>query len=210
MNSTARNAPWQRYILILVIVFVTIIFSLHADGQEILTVGDEAETAAAPTDNDIDLTSSNGMGDVADLGDVIEDAITQFTENSDAGSTVIANDVVDDDVLIEDEATETTSDDDSENPTNDADSTTKTESTNDDSKPVEDDVGATDDASDPKQESQPEVMPVVQVGPYIDLLGDMLLSLEMVDEAHAQVHQHYTNEALSGKKVVGLYFSADW
>ncbi|KAL7464527.1 hypothetical protein ACHAXS_004863 [Conticribra weissflogii] len=32
----------------------------------------------------------------------------------------------------------------------------------------------------------------------------------MVDETHAQVHQHYTNEALSGKKVVGLYFSADW
>ncbi|KAL7448568.1 hypothetical protein ACHAWC_001449 [Mediolabrus comicus] len=32
----------------------------------------------------------------------------------------------------------------------------------------------------------------------------------MVDETHAQVHQHYTNEILSGKKVVGLYFSADW
>ncbi|KAL7555002.1 hypothetical protein ACHAWF_018579 [Thalassiosira exigua] len=32
----------------------------------------------------------------------------------------------------------------------------------------------------------------------------------MVDETHAQVHQHLTNEALGGKKVVGLYFSADW
>ena len=52
--------------------------------------------------------------------------------------------------------------------------------------------------------------PVVQSGPYIDLLGDVLLSLEMVGETHAQVHQHYTNEALAQKKVVGLYFSADW
>ena len=28
------------------------------------------------------------------------------------------------------------------------------------------------------------------------------------DETHAQVHQHFTNDALAGKKVVGLYFSA--
>lgn len=52
--------------------------------------------------------------------------------------------------------------------------------------------------------------PPTQSGPFIDLFGDVLLSLEMVDETHAQVHQHYTNEILSGKKVVGLYFSADW
>ena len=198
-----RTAPWHQCILLLVIVFVTIIFSPPADGQETLIVGDEAETAA---DNDATALASDGMGDV----NMMEDAITQFTEHSDARSTVIAKDVVDDDILIEDEATETTTDDDSEIPTNAADSITKTESTKDDAKPVEDDVGAIDDASDSKQESQPEVTPVGQVGPYIDLLGDVLLSLEMVDETHAQVHQHYTNEALSGKKVVGLYFSADW
>lgn len=51
---------------------------------------------------------------------------------------------------------------------------------------------------------------MVQSGPYIDLLGDVLLSLEMVSPTSAQVHQHHTNEALAGKKVVGLYFSADW
>ena len=51
---------------------------------------------------------------------------------------------------------------------------------------------------------------VQQVGPFIDLLGDLLLSLEMIDETKAQVHQHHTNVALQGKKVVGLYFSADW
>jgi len=65
-------------------------------------------------------------------------------------------------------------------------------------------------SSDSEAETQAESAPPVQSGPFIDLLGDLLLSLEMVDETHAQVQQHLTNEALSGKKVVGLYFSADW
>jgi thiol-disulfide isomerase/thioredoxin len=51
---------------------------------------------------------------------------------------------------------------------------------------------------------------IQQVGPFVDLLGDLLLSLEMIDKTKAQVHQHHTNVALQGKKVVGLYFSADW
>jgi len=50
----------------------------------------------------------------------------------------------------------------------------------------------------------------VQTGPFIDLLGPTLYSLEMVDERHAAMKEHYTNDALRGKKVVGLYFSADW
>ena len=60
------------------------------------------------------------------------------------------------------------------------------------------------------EEQQQKQQAPVQSGPFVDLFGDVLLSLEMVDETHAQVHQHYTNEVLSGKKVVGLYFSADW
>lgn len=50
----------------------------------------------------------------------------------------------------------------------------------------------------------------LQTGPFIDLLGPSLLSLEMVDETHAQLVSHYTNDVLRGKSVVGLYFSADW
>lgn len=50
----------------------------------------------------------------------------------------------------------------------------------------------------------------VQVGPFIDLLGPQLLSLEMLSETQAQLQPHYTNEVLKDKKVVGLYFSADW
>ena len=54
-------------------------------------------------------------------------------------------------------------------------------------------------------EKEPE-----QLGPFIDLLGPYLYSLELIDETQAQIIPHYTNEALKGKKVVGLYFSADW
>ena len=49
-----------------------------------------------------------------------------------------------------------------------------------------------------------------QSGPFIDLLGPTLLSLEMTSETTATLHEHLTNDALQGKKVVGLYFSADW
>mmetsp|Transcript_13966 Transcript_13966/g.13544 ORF Transcript_13966/g.13544 Transcript_13966/m.13544 type:complete len:302 (-) Transcript_13966:707-1612(-) len=55
-----------------------------------------------------------------------------------------------------------------------------------------------------------EIEVPVQSGPFIDLLGERLYSLEMIDESRAQMHAHYTNEVLRGKKVVGLYFSADW
>ncbi|KAL3802243.1 hypothetical protein HJC23_001787 [Cyclotella cryptica] len=66
-----------------------------------------------------------------------------------------------------------------------------------------------DFSPDEQQQSQQQ-QPPTQSGPFIDIFGEVLLSLEMVDETHAQVHQHFTNEALAGKKVVGLYFSADW
>lgn len=50
----------------------------------------------------------------------------------------------------------------------------------------------------------------VQSGPFVDIFGPTLLSLEMVDEKSAKLQPHYTNDALRGKNVVGLYFSADW
>lgn len=62
--------------------------------------------------------------------------------------------------------------------------------------------GAADDAAEKEHP--------VQSGPFIDLLGPALYSLEMIDENRAQIQQQYTNEALAGKNVVGLYFSADW
>ena len=64
---------------------------------------------------------------------------------------------------------------------------------------------AEEEASSVAEEDTP-----IQSGPFIDLLGDTLLSLEMIDEQRAQLNTVYTNEALAGKKVIGLYFSADW
>jgi hypothetical protein len=52
--------------------------------------------------------------------------------------------------------------------------------------------------------------PPVQTGPLIDLFGPTLLSLEMIDEQHAQLTANYTSDGLRGKKVIGVYFSADW
>jgi hypothetical protein len=50
----------------------------------------------------------------------------------------------------------------------------------------------------------------VQNGPFIDLFGPTLLALEMTSPSTAQLHELLTNDALQGKKVIGLYFSADW
>ena len=52
--------------------------------------------------------------------------------------------------------------------------------------------------------------PPVQTGPLIDIFGQKLLSLEMVDETTAELREHLTTDALRGKKVIGVYFSADW
>lgn len=50
----------------------------------------------------------------------------------------------------------------------------------------------------------------VQSGPFIDLLGPSLLSIELTDPTTARISESLTNDALKGKKVIGLYFSADW
>ena len=67
-----------------------------------------------------------------------------------------------------------------------------------------------DETNEVIEEEQEMVEAVKQEGPFIDLFGDTLLSLEMVNASHASLNQFYTNEALAGKKVIGLYFSADW
>lgn len=70
-------------------------------------------------------------------------------------------------------------------------------------------VEATPDAAEQQQKEIVQQDPV-QAGPLIDLLGPKLQSLQMVDEQNAQIGEHYTNEALKGKTVIGIYFSADW
>ena len=69
-----------------------------------------------------------------------------------------------------------------------------------------------DGASDSEEGAASTAEPAapVQSGPLVDLLGPTLLSLEMIDETSAQLQPHYTTDALRGKNVIGLYFSADW
>lgn len=76
------------------------------------------------------------------------------------------------------------------------------------------DAAATDEApgieeTEAKQTETADEQPV-QSGPFIDLLGPNLLSLEMVNENQARVVQNLTTDMLTDKKVIGLYFSADW
>jgi thiol-disulfide isomerase/thioredoxin len=81
-------------------------------------------------------------------------------------------------------------------------------------------IDATEAVSETPQETEQETTeeqeypttatPPVQTGPLIDLFGQALLSLELIDEQHAQLEPHYTSDALRGKKVIGVYFSADW
>ena len=60
------------------------------------------------------------------------------------------------------------------------------------------------------EDEQVTVDEPVQYGPFIDLFGPHLYTLELLDESRAKLSANYTNEVLAGKKVVGLYFSADW
>ena len=69
----------------------------------------------------------------------------------------------------------------------------------------QEDTSNTDQANTVQEEEEP-----VQVGPFIDLLGTKLQSLKLIDEQSAELREEYTNDALRGKTVVGLYFSADW
>ena len=140
--------------------------------------------------------------DVTDLGDVVGDAMADITEGlkeeeeevEDLDAVASVESSESEEVVAEAAVDETTT------------AATTAEESATESNTTEE---QTQQPPQDEEEAQPTPSPS-QTGPFIDLFGEVLLSLEMVDETHAQVHQHYTNEVLSGKKVVGLYFSADW
>lgn len=152
-----------------------------------------SDAGTAATDATVDANGDVDMGDVTDLGDVagdtmMEDSLTDLDELVEALDAVDVVDDLDDKQSDDDVAEDTAAAMESEATAEGAaGATTNDESTN-----------------------EAEVAPPQQSGPFVDIFGETLLSLQFVDETHAQVHQHYTNEILAGKKVVGLYFSADW
>jgi hypothetical protein len=87
--------------------------------------------------------------------------------------------------------------------------TDATETTAEEAETTEEEASAKKEVGHEEEKVETKATPM-QSGPFIDLLGEQLYKLDMLDETHAQLRPLYTNEALKGKKVVGLYFSADW
>jgi hypothetical protein len=154
-------------------------------------------------------TTEEDVTDLDDVGDAMADLTQDDMLEGDEIVTAIEDSTAEEESCDDEAAAAAAADD----ATVDATTTT---TTTEESKTEDDQQSTTAAATSEQVEQQAattttaEQAPPTQSGPFIDLFGDVLLSLEMVDETHAQVHQHYTNEILSGKKVVGLYFSADW
>jgi hypothetical protein len=182
-NMTTTSPTRRRCVFVVSLLLLTS-FPRYSCGQETATIADEAAATAATAGDAIAYDATESVID-------LDDAAGGTAAGGDDGTACV---VADDDDVGGGETT----------PDGDAASTTTTTTT------TTTEV-ADDDGSGTAQESQQAgSSPVVQSGPFVDLLGDLLLSLEMIDETKAQVHQHPTNVALDGKKVVGLYFSADW
>lgn len=127
------------------------------------------------------LTTSLFLLSTFCIYDVAAFGITMDDNNTAANNTDAATDTVDSDV--KEEAVET---------------------------PAEATPEATTAATASSTTTKEETAATPQTGPLVDLFGPTLLSLEMVDETHAKLDTHLTNDALGNKKVIGLYFSADW
>jgi nucleoredoxin len=60
------------------------------------------------------------------------------------------------------------------------------------------------------KESDTFISAIHEKDSFKEILGSTLLSLELVNSSSAELRPHSTSNVLNGKKVVGLYFSADW
>ena len=195
------------------------IFFLFTTAVLLLSSFPQSYSQETATDDDVPSGDVTDLGDVVgdtmmdelnaellvdDLDDVTTEDLDEVIDEKAAAAAAAADEEEDPSVSStdnnEDASTESCSEEDTT--ADDAATTTATEG--------ESSTTAESNVADSSHKEESSSAPVVQSGPYIDLLGDVLLSLQMVSETQAQVHQHYTNEALSGKKVVGLYFSADW
>lgn len=217
MSTKCKVAPAaHRGIKITITVLLLLLLLSSSSFIQYSYAQETAATAEVVSDaENLDVVGGSSV-DVTDLGDVVGDTMMDDSNaelsvddlDTTAAGGEDAADKTEDTIAATTETTEKNE---------------ETSITEGESNVVDGTTEATDDTTTTTKDSETnatsketggggvsEETPVVQAGPYIDLLGDTLLSLQMVDETHAQVNQHYTNEALSGKKVVGLYFSADW
>ena len=177
----------------LLLLSVAAALALFFSFAPLLTYAQDAATATTTTTADI------VEEDVTDLGDVVGDAMADITEGLDEEDV--------EDLDAAEAAVESSKEEEEGAAASNIAAADETMTAIDESSTEE---SNTEEQTQQQAAEAEQTPPPAQTGPFIDLFGEVLLSLEMVDETHAQVHQHYTNEVLSGKKVVGLYFSADW
>jgi len=176
----------------------------HVEDDETLDLDDEEETKQVEN-NGSDEDEDEEIVDVENTNDEEVEEATEDEEESEIEETA---DTVEEDeeeaVLVDEEDTaETSAEEETTEETTDTEAEaadTQEESSSDDNTVMEEEEQEVTDAPEPPQ----------QTGPLVDIFGETLLSLVMIDDKNAQLEVHNTNDALKGKKVIGVYFSADW
>ncbi|KAL3808897.1 hypothetical protein ACHAXA_008011 [Cyclostephanos tholiformis] len=168
------NSPTCRRCVFVVSLLLLTSFVRCSSGQETATIVDEAAAA--------DVNAAGGLSDA-----ISNDGATESVIDLDAGTTPAMDETacgMVDDVDVDDKST------DGEAATTtpvDGDETTPEFAAADDQSSAEGVMPSeSSNESESTQDSQVNDALVVQSGPFVDLLGDLLLSLEMIDETKAQ------------------------
>lgn len=168
----------------------------QVEDDETLDLDDEEETKEVEN-NESDEDEDEEIVDVENTNDEEVEEATEDEEEADIEETADTAEEDEEDTAetsAEEETTEETTGTDAEA------ADTQEESSDDDNTVMEEEEQEVIDAPEPPQ----------QTGPLVDIFGETLLSLVMIDNKNAQLEVHNTNDALKGKKVIGVYFSADW
>jgi len=194
--------PKMNRILIILILSLLTIVSLSGTTIEASTA---VETDAPVVEEEVAADAVvEETADDMESDDIVEEEVEAVVEEEIAAEEESGDeDVVEGVDSIEEEVSEINQDDELEVIDDEEDDTGES---------TEEEIieSYTEEATNTEESEQAEEVEVKQSGPFIDLFGDTLVSLEMIDESHAQMRSHLTNDALKGKKVIGLYFSADW
>ena len=235
-NTTAPKLSWnKRNVTLLLFLFFTDFSTLSTMtmSRKSTSIGTDTSSLISPTSSSYLMVNANQIMQPTATGEQVEESneasIPSTTEGgedipsaakapSEEEAVAVADESSAESNLNESTESSADVDCDADTPTDTATDETSSDSTEEAAVPSSDEsTSQTPDTSE-SSESQPTTQeeatvpppPPVQTGPLIDLFGEQLLSITMVDQTHAQFNTHYTNEVLSDKQVIGLYFSADW
>lgn len=190
--KTGRYLFLALHLLLIAASFNT---SLAEEESPEIAVKDEETTEALKTPEPVASVSEEKEPNETSVIDTQESEVkqTDAVNNSKEQST----DLVDEDKTNADEVKEEAKEDD------------KTNADEAKEEAKEDNIKNPNESKEKAKQQEEDEEPA-QAGPFIDLFGPKLLSLKMRDETHAEIEVKNTNEVLAGKKVIGIYFSADW